>query len=310
MRRILGYMLFVLGLMLVFLSPALLVYAVPRVEKAPTDVDNTVISNGTGNYFSATKLQYEGPAALQSIERYKGNPTASTDTVTVINYAQHTVVLGTRQSIDYDQEVFAMDRKSGMAVSCCGDKPRHSGVELKFPFDTQKTTYQLWDSSANHAFPAKFLRTETIDGLETYVFSSVTGPYKIGTIDLPGSLISSDQKGLVPTDRMYEAHTLAWAEPTTGAIVKGSRHVQQWAEQNGQKVLTLAELQVEYTPATVAKLADDAKTAKQQLQLVKTGLPIGGPIVGIVLVAVALLLLRRTVPTRRAPSRASQRVAA
>ena len=49
MRRILGYVLFVLGLTFVFLSPFLLFYTVPRVEKAPTDVDQTVTSDGAGS---------------------------------------------------------------------------------------------------------------------------------------------------------------------------------------------------------------------------------------------------------------------
>ncbi len=306
MRRVFGYVAFVIGLMLIFLVPFLLLYTVPRVEKTPTDVDNTVISDGVGNYFSATKLQYLGPTPLQSIERYKGDPSESTSDVVVIDYGQHLVVLATGESIDYDQEVFAMNRSTGYAEHCCGEKPVHTGVELKFPFDTQQQTYPLWDNSANRAFPAKYVRTDTVDGLQAYVFESESGPYKIGTIDIPASYISPEGKGLATADRMYDASTLAWVEPTTGAIIKGSRHVQQWAASNGQKVLALADLQVTYTPETVAKLSSDAKNAKDQLHMLKVTIPIVSLVLGIGLTVLAVFLLRKPpAAEKKAPAAAT-----
>jgi len=128
MRRILGYVLFVLGLTFVFLSPFLLFYTVPRVEKAPTDVDQTVVSDGAGQYFSAQKLEVEGPVPLENIERFKGSPQTSTDHVAVINYQSHLFVRPQGNDIDFDKEVYAMDRKSGEAVNCCGDTPKHEGL--------------------------------------------------------------------------------------------------------------------------------------------------------------------------------------
>src|SRR3954454_565086 len=157
MRRILGYVLFVLGLTFVFLSPFLLFYTVPRVEKAPTDVDQTVTSDGAGSYFSAQKLQVVGPVPLEAIERFKGSPQQSTDDVVVINYQQHTLVRTAGNDIDFDKEIYAMDRKTGEAAHCCGETPRHSGLELKFPFDAQKTVYRLWDAASNRAYPAAFV---------------------------------------------------------------------------------------------------------------------------------------------------------
>jgi hypothetical protein len=50
---------------------------------------------------------------------------------------------------------------------------------------------------------------------------------------------------------------------------------------------------VTYNPPTVEKLTGDAKTNKDQLQLVGTTLPIVLPIVGIILAVGGVLLLRR-----------------
>jgi hypothetical protein len=91
MKRIFGYVLFVLGLTFVFLSPFLLFYTVPRVEKAPTDVDQTVISEGFGQYFSAQRLNYIGPVVMTAVERFKGSPEKSTEDVAVINYQNHVI---------------------------------------------------------------------------------------------------------------------------------------------------------------------------------------------------------------------------
>jgi hypothetical protein len=291
MRKVFGYILFVLGLMFAFLAVFLVLYTVPRVEKAPTDVDQTVTSDGAGEYFSAQRLAYVGPVSLEAIERYKGDPQASTDTVAVINYQNHLIASDTGGDIDFDKEVYAMDRTTGEAVNCCGEQPKHSGLELKFPFGTEKKTYQLWDGASDAAYPAEFVGVETIQGTEVYRFHSETGDVQMGFLDLPGTVLGRDP-GNVEVERMYNASIDAWAEPVTGAIVKGSKHVEQWAAENGTRLIPLADLTVTYNEPTVTKLIDDAKDAKKSLAMVKTTLPIVLPIIGIILAVIGFLLLR------------------
>ncbi len=144
---------------------------------------------------------------------------------------------------------------------------------LKFPFGTEKITYQLWDAGSDDSYPAKYAGAETIDGATVYRFHQETGDVQLGFLNLPGSVIGQGS-GNVQTDRMYNASIDAWIEPMTGAIVKGRKHVVQWAELNGKKVLALADVDVTYNPPTVDKLISDAKKNKQQLALVGTILPI------------------------------------
>ncbi len=292
MKRVVGFVVIFLGLFLIFLAPFIHWYAVPRLEKAPLDVDQTVISNGTGTFFSPTVGRVVGPVPIQNIQSYKGDPAKGTKDVVVIDYQSHTVTLVTGKSFDYDREVFAMERKTGFAEHCCGENPVHSGLEVKFPFAAQQTTYQLWDTASNRAFPAKFVKVDTLDGVTVYEWRAVGGPVKIGTLELPGSLIGQPDQENVQTDRMYATDITVWAEPQTGAVLKGRQLLQQWAEVNGQKVLFLANLFLEYTPQTVAKLARDAKDSLSQLKLIKKTVPISGPIIGLVLAAVGFLLLR------------------
>jgi hypothetical protein len=124
-----------------------------------------------------------------------------------------------------------------------------------------------------------------------YQWEAVSGAVSIGTLSLPGGLVGQPDQENVETDRMYSTVIDVWAEPQTGAVLKGRQLITQWAELNGQKVLYLANLFLEYTPQTVAKLAGDTKDSLDQLKLVKTTLPVLGPIAGVVLAAGGLALL-------------------
>ncbi len=64
-----------------------------------------------------------GPAPVEAIERYKGQPQQSTDSVAVIDYQHHLFDLTTNADIDFDKEVFAMNRKSGRRRTAAGRRP-------------------------------------------------------------------------------------------------------------------------------------------------------------------------------------------
>jgi len=216
---------------------------VPRISKAPTDTDQNVVSNGSATYFSAKQLQLVGPTAVQNIEVFKGDPPTSTATVAVIHYTSHLVNRQTKASISYDKETYAMDRNTGLAMNCCGESPKMSGETVKFPFGTKKITYQLWDPSANASFPVHYARTEDLEGVTSYVLLGTSPKVQIGTIGLPNSLLGVQGQGLTTVPEWYQADTTVWVEPATGRVMKGAKHVHQWAgDQSGAPLLELADL--------------------------------------------------------------------
>jgi hypothetical protein len=91
-----------------------------------------------------------------------------------------------------------------------------------------------------------------------------------------------------------------WVDPKTGAFIDQTA-TQDVALPDGTKVL---DVQVSYTDDTVKNNVDTAKDNGRSLWLVDTLLPIGGVVLGIVLIALGLFLLRRT---RRTTSEHSQR---
>ncbi len=296
MRRIGGYILFTVGWLLIFLSPLLRFYATPRVEKAPTDVYDNTISFGAGRIFSAKTFSVEGPIPLRHDSIAKGNPKTSTTQVAVISIFGKTSDTRTGGAIDYSFDVYAMDRRTGEAVHCCGEKPRAEGLTLKFPFNTEKGTYQFYDSTAHKAFPARFVREEQLEGLKNYVFRSDVPQTLLKTMSLPG-FIAGSKESSVQVTRWYRAQTTLWVEPLTGAILKGEQHAVQWVTLGDDFVTTLADTNFVNSLASVKHTAAEVRTKFDQLILVRFWLPVVGPALGLVLVFVGFVLVMRAPPT-------------
>lgn len=296
MRRNLGWMSVVLGLTLIFLALFLFLYSSPRIEKAPTDASQKIISNGEGTYFSPGHVELIGPVPLKNEQVVRGEPDKSTDTVAVISYFSRTVDARAQPKGDvtYTKETFAMDRKTGLPVHCCGEKPQASGQTLKFPFHTERKTYSFWDPNSAKAFPAKYVRDESLLGLDTYVFNVHSSTVDLPPLEVPGSVVDDPDTASVLLKQKYQTEITLWIEPTTGAIIKGSQQLVQYlADDTGAKRLLLANLTLTYDDATVQKNVDDVTSSVQQLRLVTTWLPIFAPVIGIVLVVIGLLALRR-----------------
>ena len=142
------------------------------------------------------------------------------------------------------------------------------------------------------------VRTEDLGGLQTYVFESHVPDTFVGNMEnVPGSLVNQPDTPSVTAPKHYMADTTVWIEPTTGAVIKGQRRAIQWlTDNNGQFGSMLADVNVEYNPATVQSNVDQYSKKAKQLRMVSTSVPIFGPIAGAIMIVVGLLLLRT--PTR------------
>jgi hypothetical protein len=298
-RRAWGYVCFTLGVFLILLSPFMRFYTTPRVAKAPYDVydANTVL--GTGRYFNAKLFAVTEPRPLRNYQLAKGNPAASNKRVAVISLFSRTTDLVTNEDIDYTLDVYAMDRSTGYAVHCCGESPRHEGVTLKFPFDSDpKTVYPFYDSTAHKAFPAKYVRTQTLEGLETFVFRSEVPNTFLTKMTVPGDLVGLEAGTEVVEDRYYRAVTTLWVERQSGAIMKASQQAQQWLQDSAGTFLTLlSDTNLTTSDKSIKNVAASLTSGIRSvtlLKLTKTWIPIYSPIIGVVLLAVGLFLLLRT----------------
>ena len=73
-------------------------------------------------------------------------------------------------------DIFATNRVTGESVDDPAtylsglDYTATTGLVNKFPFDTQKQTYQYWDPTLADAVPVTYEGTTDMDGLEVYEF--------------------------------------------------------------------------------------------------------------------------------------------
>jgi hypothetical protein len=295
MARRVGFVLVFVGLFLLFFGLFERFYAYPRLKKAPLDQYSSPVATGTGTYFnrSPDKLAEVNGAQLMNKRIVRGDVAAGTDEVAVWDSFNSTIDTADQGVITATQERIALDRVTAQSVQCCGENPRHQGLTLKFPFDTEKTTYQFWDGPAQRALPVAFTRTETLNGVDVYRFEQRIGPLDVGDQEIPGSLAGDPDTPSVQTDIVYTNLKTLWVEPTTGIIVKAQQDATQVLETpGGEQVLTLIDAVLTYDEATVEQNADDAASGANRLRLLGTILPVAALLLGLISVAAGLVLLR------------------
>ena len=127
-------------------------------------------------------------------------------------------------------------------------------------------------------------------------FTQDTPATRTGTIDLPGSLVGS-QEATVTGEQMVTAHTEMMFEPETGVALKISSSQDQYVLVNGKRVLTLVDASFTMDDKSVAQLVDDYKPLALQLKLARLWLPLGGTVAGLLLIAAGSVLAYK--PARR-----------
>jgi hypothetical protein len=179
------------------------------------------------------------------------------------------------------------------------------GLNFKFPFGTEQQDYKVYDDNTGAAVTAKYTGTETVDGIETYKFVQDIPDTKLGSKDVPGSLVGSTDP-TVTADLYYRGVNTLWVEPVTGIEVKQQQQQHQELRVGTSGTSTVVfDGTLAYSPETVAKMADQVNANKGKLELLSSTGPLWFGIGGGVLIIVAVVLLARRrraeppVPPRR-----------
>jgi hypothetical protein len=310
MARRVGFVLVFVGLFLLFFGLFERFYAYPRLKKAPLDQYSTPVATGTGTYFNRSPDRLEEVTGAQLLNKriVRGDVAAGTDEVAVWDSFNSTIDTADQGVITATQERIALDRVTAQSVQCCGENPRHQGLTLKFPFDTEKTTYQFWDGPAQRALPAAYTRTERLEGVDVYRFEQRIDRLDVGDQEIPGALAGDPDSPSIQTNIIYSNLKTLWVEPATGIIVKAQQDVSQVLETpGGEQVLTLLDGTLTYDEATVSANADDAASGANRLRLLGTIIPAVALFLGLVALAAGLVLLRS--PEGRRVARGEQQPA-
>ena len=216
---------------------------------------------------------------------------------TTVRRADNTVFQQTRERAPFDAV-------SGAAVTCtaCGSWEEvaegdrvdvtRKGQVFKFPFATEKRSYNVWDGTVGEATKATFEGEETIQGLTVYKFVQRIEPQVVETREVPGKVFGSSEAA-VDAEMWYGMTRTFYIEPQTGSPVDRVEERVQELRYDGVSVPAFTGT-VQYTDAQVKKSVDDTKTNASLLGGMRVAFPLLLLVLGVAFVAGGLIISRRS----------------
>lgn len=312
--RVAGAVLFGLGVLALVFAGGLAFVVAPRAAQLPYDMD---LTQSVAEAPSATFLQIaNGVATVESGATLRSTVTVQPDTKATANLegpldgkalvwlaGQRVERTDTSALVSAYSTSLAVNRKTGAAEPWDGDwlatnetreAVNYTGHMYKFPFGTEKKSYDIFDRDLLEARPAQFVKTEQIEGLETYQF---TQEIRDGEQKLPAdrleALLSQLAKGATSGTVRYNNTRTVWVEPTTGQFIKVQEKQDKTLVTNDGRSVVLLNALFTYTDETIHNAAETAKSNTSRLTLVRVTLPLIITVVGLLLIAVGVWLSGR-----------------
>lgn len=296
MRRDIGMVLAGLGAFLIVLAIALPTYIAGHVIKFPLNYYYKATLVGTNaTYFSAPLVKEVTGANINAIYTLKGlgnQGNSSTAVWQVFTDLYDTAYPSPSQAIELQSTTVAFDRKNGDLKNCCGanflGKPVNwSGiVGYVFPMNTQKTTYNVYNTTLAKTVPFTYAGTDNVDGISTYRFVSNVAPVKVGFTPL-----SPNDPQYYGVDQTY------WIDPETGALLKVLETQNSYLVNpiTGAPVPgdTLLHVTLAPTPASVQAIVNIDNSGRLKILLFETIMPIVLGVLGAIILVWGVLMARR-----------------
>jgi hypothetical protein len=325
--RVLGAVLVGLGVLALVFAVGLGFVVAPKVERLPYDMERTQtvaeatnarflqITDGVAKVDSGTlrstvtvqpdakaTAALEGPLDGEAIVWLVGQEVVRTDT--------NQLVLAYSTSLAVDRRTAAAQPWDKQWLDTGNERQsvNYSGQIYKFPFGTERKTYDIFDRDILATKPASFVRTEEIKGLETYQF---TQEIRDGRQNLPTErmqvLLSQLTPGAKSGEVVYNNIRSVWVEPTTGQYIKVQEKQNKVLVADDGRSVTILDATFTYTDDTISKAAETAKSNRQRLRLVTMWAPIGLAVLGLILLALGSVLVLRRPRTAGADGTPTQR---
>lgn len=327
-----------LGAALLIAALLLTTYTKGKIAKIPLTLDTTLVSEGTATAFDPASLLAEKfsvdrnvPVAMQQQMSVEAPSNAEVVTLQVGTSLRRTDRQQDTGLLLAMVDTVTMNRSTALAVSSDNNpggsvqKPRgmedqkpptsvalpHEGLTYRFPFDTEKKTYQMFDPIAQKPFDANYDGEEDVNGLTTYRFTQNVGYDADGKLVEPvkyASLYEDDVDSTVKArasvwgvpgepdeeitmNRFYAAQRTFWVDPVSGTIVKATDHGYQYYARDALKPeVTYVDYKVTSTESTIESQVASARDERDRVALWSRVLPITFTALGLVtLIGGALL---------------------
>jgi hypothetical protein len=296
-----------LGVFLIVAAALVRFYAYPAVAKVPAGYHSTTHLEATGAEIFNSDPAVLAPETHDLVITSETREDADADTPDGVVVWVNTTTTDKADGGNFQKSTqrVAFDEVSGAAVECdtCDTWTAESDGETveevpttfegqfyKFPFDTQRKAYDVWDDATGETVPAEYDGEESIQGLTVYKFVQVVEPTVIETRDVPGSVFGEEET--VQAEMEYSMTRTFYVEPVTGAPVHRIEERVQELVYNGERVPAFVGT-VHYTDDQVDKNIDAVDTKSWLLGGLRVLFPVILLLLGVVLLGLGLVLNRR-----------------
>jgi Porin PorA len=299
MRRVVGLTLTGLGAFFLALALLLRFYVPSHAIKFPlNEYDVSTLTGDNMTYFSQKDLTDLGGVAMRSTITVEGDVAAGSSSTAVWQEFTALQDVSNSSPVSYSSQRLAFDRRTGVLVNCCGNRVgNHTNLPLGgqgyvWPINTQKQTYQVFDTTLLKPEPFRYEGTTTVDGLTAYKFVEHVSNQQFGTQTLPGALVGVKNQASVTLPQYVTATNTFLVDPVTGAplAVTENQNV-SLKDSTGATRLVLLQGKLASTPETIQHEANTSNSYHLKIQFVEVIGPLVGLLLGIVLLIIGITLL-------------------
>jgi len=294
---------FTLGAFLITLGLCLKFYAYDRLAVVPQDQNSEqVLSDDNATFFDADNVA-PGSGPIKTVVRVIGDPTLVQEAADEVGLKARNVAVfdkglstdnnGEAPPMDFLSQKFAVDRSSGLAIGWSGDEQngepiKFEGILMKFPFGTEKKSYEYWDTTTRAPMTLDFkeeTELKATDGttMKVYKFEGYVPETDFGVREVPRGLFGLEDTGAVEARRTYENTRTVWVEPVTGVIIKlqeAQKQMMYLDEPGATPVMAMDTVSV-FTEETVDQNIADYASKSVALNAVKGTAPVVLGILGV-----------------------------
>ncbi|MGB0436697.1 MAG: DUF3068 domain-containing protein [Mycobacterium sp.] len=331
----------IMGLGAALLIAALLLstYTTGKIAKIPLNIDATLVSDGSGEAFDPESLNSQQfvidedvPLVMQQQISVESPSNADVVTLQVGSTLRRSDQQRDNGLLLAMVDTVTLDRTTALAVSSESNpggaiqKPRtidsedpptnialpHEGLTYRFPFDTQKKTYPVFDPIAQKAFDANYSGEDDVNGLTTYKFNQNVGYDSDGKLVEPVKYSSlydddADSQATAPAGmwgieaddpeepitmtRYYAAQRTFWVDPVSGTIVKQTDRAHHYYARDAiEPEVTFVDYSVTTNAESVESQVAAAQDERDTLALWSRILPITFTALGLIAMVGGALL--------------------
>jgi hypothetical protein len=255
-------------------------YVAPQATRLPLDPDLTVTLTGPGTAWDPGRGR-EVTGELREEVRIRGDRASGSATVAVWQVERRlTRPDGTLVRLAADR--VALDRRTAVAVSCCAEEPRHTGLSYAFPPGTDRSARELFDPATGAAAAVRYAGQEQVAGRTADRMEQVAGPVR--RTGRPPEAAPPGRRATPSTVTVSSRRTL-WVDPASGVVLRVSEWRTEQAVTAGQPV-TLLDVTLTSDADSTRRLAEVAADRAERLTTLRSTLPLGCLLAALVLVAV------------------------